>query len=53
MTVLATLASFTQLSHLSTLLYADRVPMTPSVVRRLRKLAEVIHFNGDVFEVGR
>ena len=53
MTTLATCASFPKLSHLSPLLHADTVAMTPIVVERLRKLAEVINFRGDVFEVGR
>ncbi len=53
LTALAVVAGFSQLSHLSTVLHADRVALTPHVVRRLRKLAEVISFRGDVFEAAR
>ncbi len=53
LTSLATASGFPSLPHLSKLLYADRVPMTPLVIERLKKLAEIIQFKGDLFEASR
>lgn len=50
--VLATVASFPSLPHLSKLLYDDHVSMTPLVIKRLKNLAEIIQFKDDIFEIG-
>lgn len=46
---MAAVAGF-RLPHFSTLLYADRVPGTPLLERRLTTLASALNFRGDVVE---